>query len=168
MLTALQSALHAQGMQTTAPVADIVATKLRLRGPQSRTRRRSAPTGTTISWLLKRLLREPALRFIESIRIDIRDGDARSAASWAYEIGLGAGTLRGVHIGHPPRTERRPGGQWESGENNRSTVTYGLAGDQLGAHFRRLRRFTIAGEMQRIPCRSGASHTSRSASAAKR
>ena len=95
---------------------------------------------------------QPALRFVEVIRVDIPDVQAEGARQWTERGGLGASTLREIHIGHPPTARSRPSGAWESGSSGGGR---GSASETLLGSFRRLRQLTVGGEMVRIPARSG-------------
>lgn len=109
---------------------------------------RPARAGTTES-LVPQLLQQPALRWIEVVRIEVVDERARSWSSWMYS-GVTSPTLREVHIGNPPRVSMRPYGPWETG-----SVGTPMNVDRLVHYFPRLRWFSLAGELQRVPTRDG-------------
>ena len=139
---------------------EINASKLKLRRTRGGYRRERGriKRGETVTWMLCVLLREPALRFVESVRIDIPDSEVSLACDWVSVGGLGASCLREVHVGRPARARARPSGQWEP---KGSQGGYGRAptGEALATNFRRLRRFSYAGELLRIHCCGGASQT---------
>lgn len=139
---------------------EIHASKLQLRRNRGgyRSRRGSVMRGETVTWMLCVLLREPALRFVECLRVDIPDPEVALACEWVGVGGLGAGCLREVHVGRPARARTRPSGQWEP---KGTQGGYGRAptGEVLASNFRRLRRFSYAGELLRIHCCGGASQT---------
>jgi hypothetical protein len=119
--------------------------------PASRTRRgrnRSPdPPGPNVV-LIPQLLRQPALRWVEVVRVEIDD---KLVHSWTHFLfsGLTCPTLREIHVGGPPRLSMRPSGPWETGPYAH------MNGDALASRFPRLRWFSLAGELQRVPTRDG-------------
>lgn len=139
---------------------EIHASKLKLRQNRAGYRRERGriKRGETVTWMLCVLLREPALRFVECLRIDIPDPEVALACEWVGVGGLGAGCLREVHVGRPARARTRPSGQWEP-KGTQGGYSRAPAGEVLASNFRRLRRFSYAGELLRIHSCSGASQT---------
>jgi hypothetical protein len=107
-----------------------------------------ARTGTNES-LIPQLFQQPALRWIEVLRIEVADEQARQWSSWMYS-GVTNPTLREVHVGSPPRLSTRPSGPWETGGVGTTMNT-----DRLVHYFPRLRWFSLGGELQRLPTRDG-------------
>jgi hypothetical protein len=122
--------------------------------PEVRTRRgriqKPARAGTN-QWLIPQLLRQPAFQWIESVRVVVADDYVRQWSGWIYS-GVMSPTLREIHIGTPPRASMRPRGPWETGGNAVSTT---MNVDGLVRWFPRLRWFSLAGELQRVPTRDG-------------
>lgn len=106
-------------------------------------------------WLAK-LLRQPALRWVELVRIDVEDPLVQSWSSWLNRSRLHSPILREFHIGRPPRVRSRPSGAWESGGGTLGGRTIDHAA--LGG-LRQLRLLSIAGERMRLPCRDGNAQT---------
>jgi hypothetical protein len=120
--------------------------------PATRTRRGRAPRPAragTVDVLVPLLLQQPALRWVEVVRIDVEDAHASRWSHWVHS-GVTSPTLREIHIGSPPRLATRPSGPWETGGGGGTTTVDGLI-----ARFPRLRWFSLAGELQRLPTRDG-------------
>jgi hypothetical protein len=100
-------------------------------------------------WLIPQLLRQPALRWVEVVRVEVVDDLARQWSSWIYS-GVTSPTLREIHIGNPPQLSTRPSGPWETGGAGTTMNVDGLV-----HWFPRLRWFSLAGELQRLPTRDG-------------
>jgi hypothetical protein len=100
-------------------------------------------------WLIPYLLRQPALQWVEIVRVEVADETVRQWSHWLYS-GVTSPTLREVHIGSPPRVSTRPSGAWESGGAGTTMST-----DRLVHYFPRLRWFSLAGELQRVPTCDG-------------
>lgn len=121
-------------------------------------RRRRATEATpvdTLRWLVPQLVRQPAMRWLEVVRIDTDDGDAERMATCFERAWFASPILREIHVGRPAELRSRPGGQWEPHPNNGWSMTrYG----DLTTH-RQLRRVSLAGERVRIPCAEGNAQT---------
>jgi hypothetical protein len=118
-------------------------------------RRAAKPTRLdTIAWLMPLLLRQPALRWVEAVYVEVPDHEAAAWSLWATDARGISPTLREIHIGDPPALRCRPPGLWEPGSfgSGRSPRTDGLI-----RSFRRLRWLSIGGEMVRLPCYEGSS-----------
>ncbi len=109
------------------------------------------PHGRSPDELLPSLLREPAMRFVEMIRvhaIDHRD-IRRSSLSWLRKASHPV--LREFHAGHVVEIRERPSGPWEPGR----AVANSQIVEDVATRFPRLHHLGIDGELMRVPCRDG-------------
>jgi hypothetical protein len=106
----------------------------------------------TLTWLMGVALVQPALRWVEVIRIHTQEYVRGSL--WLYGA-VHSATLREVHVGEPPRLRMRPPGAWESNSYPRALAN----ADQLIGQFPRLRWLTHDGELARLPCCAGQPQT---------
>lgn len=118
--------------------------------PAKRSRRAFTPARAgTAEILIPQLLRQGALRWVELVRVAVADEHVGKWSSWIY-AGVTCPTLREIHIGSPPQISMRPRGPWETGGIGTTTNV-----DRLAHWFPRLRWFSLAGELQRVPTREG-------------
>jgi hypothetical protein len=103
----------------------------------------------TAETLIPQLLRQPALQWVEVVRVHVADDHVGKWSSWIFS-GVTSPTLREIHIGDPPRVTSRPYGPWETGTRIGAPTS-----DRLVHSFPRLRWFTLAGVLQRVPTRDG-------------
>ncbi|PRP90325.1 hypothetical protein ENSA5_65720 [Enhygromyxa salina] len=111
----------------------------------------------TINWIVPLLMRQPALRWVEVVRVELEsDHDIGAWSQWLTHGRLTNPTLREIHIGRPARLCERPSGAWEPGSigGRRSTANVALI-----ESFRRLRWLSLGGQMIRLPCREGSPQT---------
>jgi hypothetical protein len=102
------------------------------------------------------LLRQPALRWVEVVRIEVDDELADSWSQWFPRTRLHNPILREIHVGRPAQLRVRPGGAWERLE---SPVGWGTLDHAVIAGLQQLRHVSIGGERIRLACRDGNSQT---------
>ena len=106
--------------------------------------------------ILQLILREPALRFVEIIRITVPEPHGETWLQWLLRGRVYLQTLREVHVGRPAGIASRPAGTWESQQTPKARWSADVAQIQ---HFQRLRWLTVDGELLRLPCRDGSTET---------
>jgi hypothetical protein len=117
---------------------------------RNRARTGPATASDTIAWLLPILVRQPALRWLERIRITIDDELALAGFGWIAQAQLPNPILREIHIGRPPKLRTRPGGTHEPRRSQ------GWAIHRAAEHgLRQLRVVSVAGERVRLACYDG-------------
>lgn len=109
-----------------------------------------------IDRLITDLLRQPALRWIEVVRVEVDDALARDWSRWLFGGRLHNPILREIHVGRPPEARTRPSGAWERGGGTVGASTIDHAAIQ---GLRQLRLLSIGGERIRLPCRDGNTQT---------
>jgi hypothetical protein len=121
-----------------------------------RIRSKAASTIDRVSKTIVLLLCQPALQWIEIVRIDVANELADPWSRWLLRTRLHNPILREIHVGRPPQLRMRPGGAWERGD---SPVGWGTLDHAVIAGLQQLRHMSVGGERIRLPCRDGNSQT---------
>lgn len=112
---------------------------------------------------LARLFAEPALRFVEVVRVEVDGGIVDGWGDWLVLDGFGcprpirSATLREVYVGRPTTVVERPTGAWEAGRGPRTLPRRDWV--DVVRRCRRLRWLVDAGELVRLPCVEGSGDT---------
>lgn len=110
----------------------------------------------TAAFLLPKLLAQPALRWLQTIRIVAPDHEAGNWLYWGVRSAHSP-SLRELHVGDPAQVRERPGGMWESSVGGSNGHAKAPELEFLATRFPRLHRASMSGERIRVACCRGPS-----------